>query len=444
MKTIELRHNPFRAETVISVDGREIHLSCIGTGEGSHIQEWKNSVFSQIIKKINIGPGSPCAVVFFGVEEDYSLLKQSWELYCMENKDVKVYFEYGTKPPVTLASKEIEIRDLTGKYIKESPCDVLRSADVFSKIESINDMDFPEYLEKAEKLCRQTNEYVKLIESLHLRDEAEQQLTGKNAELDELNADMEERRRLEAENVGIQFEEAAAILENDIKKEIERFLKDTLSETNTKIDALLSEITDKINKYEISYISFASERETIKDSLIKLINEKINTLIEVPLKIYKNAFSSFVFLIDKPVIKPFDRKNIMEFITENNEAAESSGKINVASDFSLVLANTFLFPVGGNELLKKEMMPLFDNAKKYFAEVSEKVRTYYQAEIDKIIDVLKKQGNEEKEKQKKALKLILDANDETKNKLETEIMAIQNRKKWIDDFEIRLNNIFKL
>jgi hypothetical protein len=467
MKTIELRHNPFKAETVITVDGREIHLNCIGTGEGSHIQEWKDSVFPQIIKKINIGPGSPCAVVFFGVEEDYSVLKQSWESYCMGNKDVKIYFEYGTKPPVTLASKEIEIHELTSKYMKETPCDILKSAGVSSKIENIKGMNLPEYLEKAEKLYRQTNEYIKLVESLHLRDEAEQQLTGKNAELDELNADMEERRRLEAENAGVHFKEAATKLENDVKKEVGCFFDGILSETNTEIDALQSEIAENKrvvpeNELECIYGGVLEciidpdkeviDEQEIKKTLNTLLNEKLDKIIEMPLEIYKNASSSLMSSIDKPVIGSFDRKNIVGYVTKNNDDTGLTGRTNaeevvlplLAGIKTAALAKYLSFVVENNEDLKQKLTPVFDSAKKYFAEVSEKVKMYYLLEIDNVIDILKKKGHEEKEKQKKVLELIRDANDEAKNKLEAEITAIQSRLNWIDDFEKKLNGIFEL
>jgi gas vesicle protein len=472
MKTIELRHNPFKAETIITVDGREIHLNCIGTGEGSHVQEWKDSVFSQLIKKINIGPGSPCAVVFHGVEEDYIQLQQSWESYCNENKNIKIYFEYGTKPPVTLSSKEVEINDLFHSRLQESPCDSLKSADFSVKIESVKKTDFPAYLGKAEKLYRQTNEYVKFVESLYLRDEAEQHLVNKNSELAKLNADMEERRRLEAENAGIQFEEAAVKLENEVKKEVKRFFKDTLSETNTEIDTLQSGITEKINKdrspKDSSMLAFAGipyavlggtlvriadtaikapDKNKIKKSLNKLINENLNKIIEVPLEIYKNVSSAFMSSIDKPVIESFDRKIIAEYRIENDEDAELTDIPGYDVVIGRVVAATAVtigssYASEDNEALKKELVSIFDNAKTYFTDVSEKIKVHYLSEFDKIIDVLKKKSNEEKEKQKKALELSQSANDETKDRLETEIKTIEKRLNWINDFEKKLNGIF--
>jgi hypothetical protein len=444
MKTIELRHNPFKAETSITVDGREIHLACTGTGEGSHIQEWKDSVFPQLIKKVNIGPGSPCAVIFYGVEENYVQLQQNWKSYCEENKDIKIYFEYETKPPVSLALKETEIHELIEKYTKESPCDALKSTGFSAQIESIQNMTFPEYLEKAEKLYRQTNEYIKLVESLHLRDGENQQFVKKNAELDKLNADMEERRRLEAENAGAEFEKAAAKLKNEGKKEVECLFDETISGMNNEIDKLQSEIMEEINANGYPTFAFIYPRRiiSIKESLIKLMNEKINTIIKELQTIYENISSSVMSEIDKSVIEPFDRKNIVEYLVEKNEDA---GLTDTSPGLPPIISIGMLSIYRKSEEdLKQELTSIFDNAKKYFAEVSEKVKTYYLLEIDKIIDALKKKADEETDTRTKALELSHSANDDTPNRLGTEIKAIESRLNWIDDFETRLNNIFEL
>jgi hypothetical protein len=462
MKTVELRHNPFKAETSVAVDGRGIHLNCLGTGEGSYVREWKDDIFSQLIKKINIGPGSACAVVFFGTEEDYALLEQSLKSYAEENKDIKIYFEYGTKPPVTLASKETKVNELIRECMKESPCDILRSMDFSAKVKAIKNMDFPGYLEKAERLCRQTNEYAKLVGSLHLKDEAERQLVQKNLELVKLDADMEECRRLETENAGLRFKEAAEKLEREGKKEVERFFKDVLSETNDAINKMQAETTENTayrpNPFATLFGSddvyklFAQttdgstpEAGTVKNSLVKLMKDKINTVIEVPPKIYKNFSFPFMPLTESLVMLPFAEKDTIENFVNNAESdkiSETNGS-GFGTDFSRAIMGGLFGIVSDprEKILKKEPDPIFDNARTYFTEVLEKAKTYYLAEFDKIINILKKKGEEEKEKQRKALELSQNANHGTRETLEKEIVSIQSRLNWIDDFEKKLNGI---
>jgi tetratricopeptide (TPR) repeat protein len=85
MKTITLTYNNVSLKTTLLVDDKEIHLNCLGTGEGHRLDDWKDSFFPDLVKKCNFGQGSECVITFFGDKVSYDTIYNAMDAY-LENK----------------------------------------------------------------------------------------------------------------------------------------------------------------------------------------------------------------------------------------------------------------------------------------------------------------------------------------------------------------------
>jgi hypothetical protein len=435
MKTIELRHNPFKAETVLTIDGREAHLNCLGTGEGSHLEDWKDEFFPQIIKKTNIGPGSACAVIFYGVREDFDTLQPEHTAFCADNDDIKLYFEYGTKPPVTVAGTQQALHELIGKAVSESPCDELKTPEAAAKIAEIQNAEYSAYISQPEKLCRQAAEYVKFVDGLKLREGAEGRLATKKAEIEKLRADIEGSRRLEAEKAGTGLEALAEKLDADGRKAVEETCQANLAE----IKGAIHNIRENLDK----------DYKGNKDSLENLLKENQLQQINRYWAALKNTlagFESFGETFNGPIVStdiPDVELNIEKSLQKNPEGETSFLKSSAAlAAVTLVpmpiigIAARILLLTGALNQNKKTLNmhqgenkessdSLYAAAIEYAEKTSAELKERVVAELEKVLSTLREKIAAEKAHSQQAL--------------EKEIAAIETQLAWAEDFTTKLN-----
>jgi hypothetical protein len=107
--------------TILTIDGKEAHLNCIGTGEGHRLNEWKDTFFPELIKNCNLGPGSECSIAFYGLESDFDDLFASCTAYLETEKGIVISLNYKTNPPVTLNSVQEQLQQLLITMQKGTP-----------------------------------------------------------------------------------------------------------------------------------------------------------------------------------------------------------------------------------------------------------------------------------------------------------------------------------
>jgi len=115
-KIIELKYDAFTIKTFFAIDGKEASLRCLGTGEGARLQEWVGDFFPELIKKCNLGPGSECAVQFYGTLSDYEDVANAYNEYQKSSDGIKINFPPCKRYPQSLS----EIRKYVNKKIAEN------------------------------------------------------------------------------------------------------------------------------------------------------------------------------------------------------------------------------------------------------------------------------------------------------------------------------------
>ena len=90
MTDIELKYNAFTIKTLLTVNGTERALRCFGTGREIRLREWIGDFFPELIKSCNIGPGSECAVQFYGTQSDFEDVSRAYAEYLKGNGSVKI------------------------------------------------------------------------------------------------------------------------------------------------------------------------------------------------------------------------------------------------------------------------------------------------------------------------------------------------------------------
>ena len=95
MTQFTLRYNSENQTTALDRDGDSLTLSCLGTGEGHSIDEWKGAFFNELAKKCNWGPGIERKIVFFGDDGSYTAFESEMQRYTDRNPGIKLELEKG-------------------------------------------------------------------------------------------------------------------------------------------------------------------------------------------------------------------------------------------------------------------------------------------------------------------------------------------------------------
>jgi hypothetical protein len=397
MKKISLRYNPFKAETRLYIDGNEAHLVCLGSGEGSHIEEWKNDFFPQLEKKINIGPGSACAVIFYGLEEDFAKLNELLKSYLQINQAIKIFFERCSTPLATLVQKQKECNALFETIFSNSPCEVFFNDDFKTNVAEIKSMPFPEYINEAEKLQKQINRLQDAVVSCNLKTTIENQLSQKNKERENIRAAIEERKRLESE-------ENNSGMEEELRKAEEEHAR--LKSIHGKS---LAEVLDKI-KNEKTTIETLMDHTSGSVSACKSLNRILSNNLRDQIALYSKQFET---------------------------ADSGSTKKNITINFSPSVDVIAM----SSKSAKSVFDNIFSEAEKAACEYSQNVLNAFSGNISEKIQTLRTSVAQEKERRQKELELGALANDESLSQLNMETAGLERQLAWINDFMAKTNTI---
>jgi hypothetical protein len=475
MTTIELRYNPFKAETKLTVDGKETYLNCFGTGEGYHLSDWKNNFFPQLIKKLNKGPGSSCAVIFYGLQEDYNEVVPVHAAYCEKNKDLNINFDYGTLPPVTLEEKETLVQKTLSPG--ESPIETLTSSDFTAKVDSILHNQTPafKYLEPAEKLFRIVSDYRKLFDGLGLKDQLEKDLAGRKAALDNAIADIEAKRKPEASS---DFDELEQKITKSRKQIIEAVYEKNLAELEADLEALSNKVMideihgDYTNSTRNSLLDelLAQKKARGEEFLLDQIDEVLTSIENMTLEILTNPKAAanalkkylktniskqvddYVLRLneyvagfpDKPGLANFELyANIKTLVSELETSLE---KIKASNDDKTkgITVSIWGKQYNNHDYTKDKTKQIYlkesDEAAK---EIALKIKDFFNTELEKINVTLKEKITDEQKKHKAALRAV-DTSDDTVNVFKNEIAAVEKQIAWLAGYTNILDKVLEV
>jgi hypothetical protein len=401
MKEITLCHNPFKAETRLNLDGNAVHLACLGSGEGCHIEEWKADFFQQLQKKINIGPGSACAVIFYGLEEDFKILETEWQSYSRANEKIKIFFERGISPLATLAQKQKERDALFETVLGDSSCETFNNSELKTKIAETKSMSFPEYISEAEKLEKQIKIFDEVIASFKPRIAIDIQITQKKVERERLITAIEENKKLEASKNN-------SSLEDELQK-----AKDEYAELNSIYNECLAEALDKI-KNEKATIKKLMDSISGSVSARKSLTRILSNTLQAQISKYRNQFGG----------------------------TESVGSIK--NNISIYFSPSVDVIAMPGKSAKSIFDGIFDDAEKAAIKYSEEIRDSFGGNINEKVQTLQDSVLRERNRRQKEIELSMIANDETLANLDMEIAALEQQLAWIDDFTVKLNTILEI
>jgi predicted Zn-ribbon and HTH transcriptional regulator len=95
MKAITLHYDNAGLKTTLLVDGKELQLNCLGTGDGHSLDDWKDGFFPELVKKCNFGQGSECALTFWGSCEDFTALEKVLNTFRAIQPEIKIELTLG-------------------------------------------------------------------------------------------------------------------------------------------------------------------------------------------------------------------------------------------------------------------------------------------------------------------------------------------------------------
>lgn len=397
MKKISLRHNPFIPETRLYIDGNEAHLVCLGSGEGIHIEEWKNNFFPQLEKKINIGPGSACAVIFYGLEEDFVTLNEELKSYLQINQTIKIFFERCSTPLATLAQKQNERDALFKTILSNSPCEAVLNDDFKTKVAEIKSIPFPEYISEVEKLQNQISRLQDIFLSRNPKSIIENQLSRKNKERESVHSAIEERNKLKSagNNSG---------MEEELRKTEEEYAR-----LKSIHDKALAEVLDKLKK----------EKATI-ETLMDHTSGSVSACKSLKRILFNNLHDQIAQYSKQ--LETMDSGSIKKNIT-----------INFSPSVDVIAMSS--------KSAKSVFDSIFSDAERAACEYSQNIFNAFSGDISERIQTLKTIVAQGKERLQRELTLSVLANDEALTKLNAEIAELEQQLAWINDFMARISTI---
>jgi hypothetical protein len=107
MTTIELKYDPFAVKTTLTINDKEATLRCFGTGKETRLRDWIGDFFTEVMKKCNFGPGSECAMQFYGTQSDYEDVSNAYNEYQQHNESITIQLLPCNRYPQSL-SKVLE------------------------------------------------------------------------------------------------------------------------------------------------------------------------------------------------------------------------------------------------------------------------------------------------------------------------------------------------
>jgi hypothetical protein len=498
MTTVELTYDPFQVRTELTVDGNPIHLDCLGSGEGRHLSEWKNDFFLHLIKKLNKGPGSSCALIYYGLQEDYDELLPVHTAYCEKEPDIIINFEYGPPRLVTLAEKEALAQKLFDGLPGKSPVKGMLPPDFSTRAASIRNNKTPafKYLEPAEKLYRVVTDYRQLIDALELRKQLEKELLDKEAGLKAALEGIAIRKKLEAESLAADLDEWERKIAASEKEVIEAVFEKNRAAVKEKVDGIRADGENLDFKPRVIYSKGDTSFHTVEEEESrKIINAALETLNDTGKAGYRNALNNYIAAaqscglvtpdnfpeeddIDAPLssaLKLYINEKLEQF--EKAKAvpisdwqyyrqgfkgmkdwgepyqvragllcmafrkALTDGKIKkTRRKYSREEFANALLTLAFNAILD----PILDEVEKESEKNAQQIKKHFSAELNRINMILKKEITAEREKRWQAVLLAADAEEAAMAAYKNEAADIEKRLSWLSGYMRELAAVVEL
>ena len=152
MKKVFIKYNPYKLETEITVDGKELaYNSKIAEkiSPGSRLQEWVEELPSLLIDEYN---DIDFDITFHGTIPDFEDLTEVLNL-AYENDKLKATLN--RKPAKEISDKE-ELIDNVFKKIQDGPFNELKSNDILNAFKNVKNDNFDVYVVAATSAGKST------------------------------------------------------------------------------------------------------------------------------------------------------------------------------------------------------------------------------------------------------------------------------------------------
>jgi hypothetical protein len=232
MITIELRHNPFKAATTLSINGKETHLNCLGTGEGHRMEDWKDSFFPELVRKCNLGPGSGCSVLYYGLVEDFEDLNVLCSAYGEREKEIAINLTYASNPAISLGGIKARLKEIALK---------LRERDNLEGFDEI--IGLIETCDTVEKTIGAASKLHAVLLNIYREENITQLLSEKKNELEKVNLAIGELEARHGEASRDSLESFEREISN-INKKFKETLKSNLEKFTRGIEAEITKAQD--------------------------------------------------------------------------------------------------------------------------------------------------------------------------------------------------------
>jgi GTPase Era involved in 16S rRNA processing len=129
--SVELRHNPYKLETVLKIDGDETKLKCFGDeGKDHRLQEWIDDFFDQVADVCSLRNGDECSLSFFGTTTDYEDMELAHASFTKKHPGIKIELKQENTDPKPTEEKLKELKKLFDEMQAESPYEELKTDDI--------------------------------------------------------------------------------------------------------------------------------------------------------------------------------------------------------------------------------------------------------------------------------------------------------------------------
>jgi len=84
---IHLEYNPNEKITVLTCDGKNIELPCIGSGKNIAIETYIPDFFNELQKRFRLGKGAKRRLSFYGKNEDFKMIMKAYHEFSINNEE---------------------------------------------------------------------------------------------------------------------------------------------------------------------------------------------------------------------------------------------------------------------------------------------------------------------------------------------------------------------